>query len=62
MAFGAVKGVLFIEVSLFQGVPIRRVPAVLFVEVSLFQGVLIRGVPLYMYTLFLQHYRNRYTM
>ena len=33
-----------IEVSSFQGVLIRGVPAVLFIEVSSFQGVLIRGV------------------
>ena len=39
------KGVLFIEVTSFQGVLIRGVPAVLFIEVSSFQGVLIRGVP-----------------
>ena len=39
------KDVLFIEVSSFQGVLIRGVPAVLFIEVSSFQGVLIRGVP-----------------
>ena len=45
MVFGAAKGVLFIEVSSFQGVLIRGVPAVLFIEVSSFQGVLIRGVP-----------------
>ena len=38
-------GVLFIEVSSFQGVLIRGVPAVLFIEVSSFQRVLIRGVP-----------------
>ena len=38
-------GVLFMEVSSFQGVLIRGVPAVLFIEVSSFQGVLIRGVP-----------------
>ena len=37
--------VLFIEVSSFQGVLIRGVPAVLFIEVSSFQGVLIRGAP-----------------
>ena len=36
-------GVLFIEVSSFQGVLIRGVPAVQFIEVSSFQGVLIRG-------------------
>ena len=34
-----------LEVSSFQGVLIRGVPAVLFIEVSSFQGVLIRGVP-----------------
>ena len=39
------KGVLFIEVSSFQGVLIRGVPAVLFIENSSFQGVLIREVP-----------------
>ena len=37
MAFGAAKGVLFIEVSSFQGVLIRGVPAVLFIEVSHFR-------------------------
>ena len=45
MGFGMVKVVLFIEVSSFQGVLIRGVPAVLFIEVSSFQGVLISGVP-----------------
>ena len=45
MAFGTAKSLLFIEVSSFQGVLIRGVPAVLFIEVSSFQGVLIRGVP-----------------
>ena len=49
MVFGTAKGVLFIEVSLFQGVLIRGVPAVLLIEVSSFQGVLIRGVPAVLY-------------
>ena len=39
-----ITGVLFIEVSSFQGVIIRGVLAVLFIEVSSFHGVLIRGV------------------
>ena len=47
MVIGTAWSVLFIEVSSFQGVLIRGVPAVLFIEVSSFQGVLIRGVPLY---------------
>ena len=40
LVFGPAKGVLFIEVSSFQGVLIRGVPAVLLIEVSSFQGVL----------------------
>ena len=49
MVFGAAKGVLFNEVSSFQGVLIRGVPAVLFIEVSSFQEVLIRWVPACIY-------------
>ena len=40
-----ILGLLFIEVSSFQVVLIRGVPAVLFIEVSSFQGVVIREVP-----------------
>ena len=43
MVVGRVSGVLFVELSSFQGS--RLDPAVLFIEVSTFQGVLIREVP-----------------
>ena len=50
------ESVLFIEVSSFQGVLIRGVPAVLFIEVSSFQGVLNTDFPLYLIS---PHYKNK---